>query len=252
MNAPADIVRMGDKLDCQRRFIAHGVPVPALLGAVDDYEALRERLRVSGHDRVFVKARFGSSAAGVVAYRRRRDGREIAETSACIVDEGGTRRIVNRLRLQRLDDSRAIAALIDALGRQGCYVEQWLPKPSVPGCRGMHYDIRMVVGNGCARQRVGRASASPMTNLHLGNRRGRLEEWVDADTMQRIERTAEAAAAVFPASRCVGIDLMVRPRGARVFEANAFGDLLPGIEHAGCSSHDDQVAAMCESEAADA
>lgn len=254
LNPPADIRAMGDKLACQQRFAAAGVAVPELLGTIHGYGDLQERLRGSGHDRVFVKARFGSSAAGVVAYRRHRDGREVLISSSALVREAGVARIVNRLRLQRLDDSAAITALIDALARQGSYAEQWLPKPAVPGRRGLHYDLRVVVTDGRARQCIARMSATPMTNLHLGNRRACPTGWLAGSAMDAIERGAERAAAAFPHSACVGLDLVAQAGGVRVFEANAFGDLLPGVEREGCSTYDDQVALdrMRERECVDA
>lgn len=254
LNSPADIRRMGDKLACQQHFLASRVVVPGLLGAIDGYEGLQERLQASGHDRVFVKARFGSSAAGVVAYRRHRDGREMAITSSAIVRGTGAVRIVNCLRPQRMDDSREIRALIDTLARQGSYVEQWVSKPAVPGRRGLHYDLRVVVTAGRARQRVARMSVMPMTNLHLGNLRACPTGWLSSEALDGIAREAERAARAFPHSRCVGLDLVPHRAGSVVLEANAFGDLLPGAERDGCSTYDDQVACLAgpNTECADA
>jgi hypothetical protein len=75
-----------------------------------------------------------------------------------------------------------------------------------------------------------------MTNLHLGGRRGDLDavrEAVEtaggrwADVLQVCER----AAACFPRTLCVGVDLLPAIGWRKVFvgEVNAFGDLLPGL-----------------------
>ncbi len=68
-NTPSDILLMGDKLACQQHLLAHGLPVPPLLGQVQDYAQLRSLMRAHGLQRVFLKARYGSSAAGVLALR---------------------------------------------------------------------------------------------------------------------------------------------------------------------------------------
>lgn len=72
-----------------------------------------------------------------------------------------------------------------------------------------------------------------MTNLHLGGRRGDLAAAVRAAGPAWAEalRTCERAAACFPGTLCVGVDLLpaVGWRRFAVAEVNAFGDLLPGL-----------------------
>lgn len=81
-----------------------------------------------------------------------------------------------------------------------------------------------------------RTSSSPLTNLHLGGSRG------DLDTARQAVEAAgarwsdlldvcERAAACFPRTLCVGVDLLpaVDWRRSAVGEVNAFGDLLPRL-----------------------
>lgn len=240
-NAPADLSRMADKLACQQQLANAGVPVPPLFGPVTGYDDMRERMRAAGCHRVFAKARFGSSGAGVLAYACHPDGREVAYGSAELAHAGGRWRVFNSLRQRRYERHDEIARLVDIVATQGAYVERWIPKPAV-GTHGRHrFDVRMVVMDGQPRQRVARISAGALTNLHLGNARGRPGAWLDAGAIETLESTAMAAAASFPRSRMVGFDLIVRGRRSWVLEANGFGDLLPGLRHAGRTTYDDQA-----------
>ena len=120
--------------------------------------------------------------------------------------------------------------MIDALAREGVQVEEWLPKAVLDDSV---FDLRVVVVGGEARHVVVRMGQGPMTNLHLGNRRGDLSTVLSrmGDEAWRLaRRTCERAASVFPGSLLLGIDLLIAPdyRRFAVLEANAFGGLLPG------------------------
>jgi hypothetical protein len=141
--------------------------------------------------------------------------------------------LYNSLRVRRYARERDIAAIVDTLAPDGLHLERWLPKASQ---RGRAADLRVVVVAGRATHAVVRTSRAPMTNLHLGGRRGDLDavrEAVEsaggrwADVLQVCER----AAACFPRTLCVGVDLLPATGWRRftVGEVNAFGDLLPGL-----------------------
>ncbi|MEQ1512725.1 MAG: STM4014 family protein [Lysobacteraceae bacterium] len=242
LNPPDDILRMCDKWRCQQDLIAAGVAAPPLLGLIDGYDTLR---RLSGQhdcDRIFVKARYGSSAAGVLAYRRHRDGREIVYASTALTESAKGVQLFNTLTPRRYTDSRSIAALVDALAVQGAYAERWIAKPRAPGHAGHHFDLRVVAFDGEPRQRVARIADRPMTNLHLGNRRGDPQTLLDAADMTATEDCVRKAAAEFPDSAMIGFDLIPGHDTCRVLEANAFGDLLPGLHWHGADVYDDQAA----------
>lgn len=242
LNAPDDILRMCDKWHCQQTLVAARVETPEGLGLVEGYDAMQSMLDASGHDRVFVKARYGSSAAGVVAYRRHRDGRAVACTTAGMQEVDGRPRLFNQLRLQRYTCTSEIAALIDALAVQGAYAEAWVAKPRARNDPARHFDLRVVACNGEARQRVARLSSGPMTNLHLGNRRDGIEALLDAGATARLEQAVSRASTAFPDSRCIGFDLIPLRDRCVFLEANAFGDDLQDVTWQGRDACDDQVA----------
>ncbi|MGH8080733.1 MAG: STM4014 family protein [Lysobacter sp.] len=240
LNPPDDIACMSDKLACQQRLQANAVAIAPLLGRIDGYAQLRESMREHACAQVFVKARYGSSGAGVLAYRRDSRGREALYGSAELVDSGGVTRIFNSLRQRRYTDAAQIARLVDAVAAQEAYAERWIAKPRAPDGYG-HYDIRAIALDGRARHRVARISRGPLTNLHLGNRRSALDDWLDDSAMRALESATADAASAFARSRMIGFDLILRDGRAWVLEANAFGDLLLNLPWQGRGTYDDQA-----------
>lgn len=241
-NPPADILAMTDKLHCQQTLQAAGVPVPPLLGAISSFEELVEKLRQTGRRRVFVKPRYGSSAAGVVALESDGRGRYRATTSVEML-ETGTRalpRLFNSLRIRRYAGPQ-IPRLIDALAPHAPYLEQWVPKPRL-GKRS--FDLRVLTLAQQACHRVARLAPHPLTNLHLGNQRGVVEDCLNADDQALLATTATRAAACFPDSLMAGIDIIVNRGRAHVLEMNACGDWLPRLSWQGRSVHQAEIDLM--------
>ncbi|MES5819877.1 STM4014 family protein [Streptomyces sp. RG80] len=231
-----DLAVLFDKRACHGVLATAGVPVPAsptsgpngaTVGGWDDVRALMREHRMP---RVFVKPAHGSSASGVLAVETGGGGRIRATTSVELAPNG---RLHNSLKVRRYDREQDIAVIVDALAPDGLHLERWLPKASQ---QGRAADLRVVVVAGRATHAVVRTSRSPLTNLHLGGSRG------DLDTARRAVEAAgarwsdvlgvcERAAACFPRTLCVGVDLLpaVGWRRAFVGEVNAFGDLLPRL-----------------------
>jgi glutathione synthase/RimK-type ligase-like ATP-grasp enzyme len=237
LNPVHDILVMCDKWACQNHLLQCGAPVPELMGEVSSLDEFDEHFPARLFPAVFVKARFGSSAAGVIALRRHPDGRAIAYTSARIDSDG---QIFNHLKVSRYIQRESIALLFEKLAAQGAYAERWIPKPRVPADRSACYDLRVVAACGKARQRVARISRSPMTNLHLGSRRAS-PDWLNDLQTLALEHATASAAGAFANSRCIGFDVNLRDCKPYIFEANAFGDLLPGLQYDRATTYDDQA-----------
>lgn len=228
MNDPDEIAVMFDKRRCHARLAAAGVPVPpALEGPVTGYASLREQMARAGMSRVFVKPAHGSSGSGVIAFQVHRD-RVKAVTSAVPGPDG---RLRNSLRVRSVENEPEVAALIDALAPDGLHVERWFPKAAM---NDRTLDLRVVVIGGRPTHVVVRTSRSPITNLHMGGRRGDLaavRAALGESGWRRALGVCAQAAACFPGSHMVGVDLLVGLgwRRLAVAEVNAFGDLLPGL-----------------------
>ncbi|MEU3550195.1 STM4014 family protein [Streptomyces longwoodensis] len=252
LDDPDDLAVLFDKRRCHAVLAAAGVPVPASPtsgpGAppVRGWEDVRALMREHRMPRLFVKLAHGSSASGVLAVESAGGGRIRATTSVELAPDG---RLFNSLRIRRYTDERQIAAVVDALAPDGLHLERWLPKASQ---RGRVADLRVVVVDGRATHAVVRTSTAPLTNLHLGGRRGDLDEaraavasagarWTD------VLAVCERAAACFPRTLCVGVDLLpaIGWRRVAVGEVNAFGDLLPrltGLPGSGAEGRDTYAA----------
>lgn len=231
-----------NKAVCQDRLAVAGVPVPPRLGTVAGYEDLQAQLDQKGWSAAFIKPWHGSSAAGVLAYRRQGD-REQVTTSVEVVRTAEGIALYNSLQLCTYRDRATIALLVDTLAQEGVLVERWLPKA---GLSTGALDLRMVVIGGKACHTVVRQSRSPLTNLHLGNQRGSLEVVQDRlgeAGWARLQRLAEAAAAALPPHSYVGLDVLIQRDWQQfaVLEANAFGDLLPHVTHQGKNTYETVV-----------
>lgn len=231
------IALMCDKLACQRHLTANNVDVPALLGEVTSLDAFEAQFSPDDAPAVFIKSRYGSSAAGVVALRRHRDGRMRAYSSARLASDGA---LFSHLKISVYSRREELRALVDALAAQGAYAERWLAKPRAPVAPDASYDLRVVTFCGRPRQRIARISRSPMTNLHLGNRRS-APHWLAEKQVDMLENTVAKAASAFSPGLSIGFDVVLQPTRAYVLEANAFGDLLPGLQFEGAGTFDDQA-----------
>lgn len=236
LDDPDELAVLFDKRLCHAVLDAADVPVPASptsgprCAPVRGWEDVRAAMREHRMPRLFVKPAHGSSASGVLAVESGGGGRIRATTSVELAPDGA---LYNSLRVRRYEREQDIAAVVDALAPDGLHLERWLPKASQEGRAA---DLRVVVVAGRATHAVVRTSRSPMTNLHLGGRRGDLDtarEAVEAAGARWADLldVCERAAACFPRTLCVGVDLLpaVGWRRAAVGEVNAFGDLLPRL-----------------------
>jgi glutathione synthase/RimK-type ligase-like ATP-grasp enzyme len=238
LDDPADLPVLFDKRLCHARLDAAGVPVPPSPtsgGAwpVRGWDDVRATMREHGMPRVFVKLAHGSSASGVLAVESSASGRIRATTSVEVAAGAEPRaplRLHNSLRVRRYTDEREIAGIVDVLAADGLHIERWLPKASA---HGRSADLRVLVVAGRATHAVVRTSRFPMTNLHLGGARGDLTSVVEAagDRWRQALDICERAAACFPGTLSVGVDLLpaIGWRRFAVGEVNAFGDLLPRL-----------------------
>ncbi|MFE9773263.1 STM4014 family protein [Streptomyces sp. NPDC005931] len=231
-----DLAVLFDKRRCHAALAAADVPVPRSptsgpgAAEVTGWDDVRALMREHRMPRLFVKPAHGSSASGVLAVEASGSGRVRATTSVELAPDG---RLFNSLSVRRYETERDIAAVVDALAPDSLHLERWLPKASQ---HGRVADLRVVVVAGRATHAVVRTSTSPLTNLHLGGSRGDLGAVRDAvesagGRWADVLAVCERAAACFPRTLCVGVDLLpaVGWRRFAVGEVNAFGDLLPRL-----------------------
>lgn len=238
--SPDDIELACDKTASARRLRHHGVPTPRTLPSPTTFDELAETMRARRSRRVFVKLRHGSAAAAMMALAQGPAGRWVAYTTGELHSSGA---VFASRRVRRIENVADIAALVDALAPLGLHVESWAPKASIDGsvC-----DLRLVVISGQKVLPVVRTSLHPMTNLHLGARRGapdRLRQRMGEESWSAMIAAAKAAAGCVPSLKAVGVDAAVLSGYKRtaVLEINAFGDFVKGAFLHGLTPHEWQI-----------
>lgn len=248
LNPIEDLKLLFDKRETSRRYAALGIPVPEVLPGLAQIQTpaqLREAMVAQRWPAVFVKLSCASSASclALVRYSPRRPvgHRDVLLTTVATTEHGR----FNSLRLQQLRERGAVDELLGWLLREGAQIERAVPKARLDD---RVFDLRVVVIAGEPAFCVVRQSRHPITNLHLGGQRGDLEA-----LKRQVPEAAWAAAMrsceqVFAAHGClhVGVDVLLEPglERHRIIEANAFGDLLPGLTREGKSVYAWEIEAL--------
>lgn len=241
-----DIETMLDKHATWARLRAAGVPVPDALPAADrSWDELRRAAEARGWSQCLVKARYGSSAAGLLAVRWSRERVHGLSTVALAPNAPA----FNSRALRSYRTATELDAVLAAIGP--AHVERWLPKIGLPGAHGTARptDFRVVVIDRQAQHLLVRVGRGPFTNLHLGADRGdpdQVRSWLGEQTWQGAQQAAEEAVRCFPEALFAGVDVGVVQPGHEVviWEVNAFGDFHEGIEVDGKDTYQAELAAL--------
>ncbi len=222
--APLDIAVMFDKAATAARLLAAAVPTPEFIPGPPDSEDVLSVVRQLPWSTTYAKLNTGSSASGIVA---------LSQLTGCaskgissLVEHRGCFYNTRSLRRMRGDE---LTTVLRFLAHEGLFLQRGIAMAQLEG---QNFDVRVLC---VARKPVAtifRLSSSPMTNLHLGGRRGDparcraaipTRHWLDA-----MDHCVEAASCFD--SLVVGVDLLFE-RGLRqhhILEVNAFGDFFPG------------------------
>ena len=227
LNEPESIWAVLNKASCKKRLEEHHVAATKMLsekiGSLKELQEKMEDRRMTG---VFVKPVFGSGAAGVVAYQRRKDRTggflQLAYTSAFL--ENGS--LTNTKQLRRLEDRKEIEEILRQVIAGGAMAEQWAPKAEY---QGMKYDLRAVWQFGEIQFLVARRSKGPITILQLNNCALKVKELgLSEETMESIRQVCSQAMRLYPGLSMAGIDILLDKQGRnpKVIEMNGQGDLI--------------------------
>lgn len=241
LSPPQSIAELFDKRLTSRRYAKAGIPVPEAIDEVRSPEALRAKMRARGWEKVFVKLTCGSSASCLAIFRHAPVGRDTVMTTVERTDAGW----FNSLRVRRIDKAAGIDELLGFLLREGSIVERAIPKARL---KGKFMDLRVLVVDREPAFTLVRQNSHPITNLYLGGRRGDAKAFHKAVPLEELAAAMESCRRVGAChdSFQVAIDLLFEPgfRNHHVLEANAFGDLLPGLTRDGLSVYAWQIRAI--------
>lgn len=221
---PMDVIEMFDKNATLDRLRSVDIPCPDSLIAPSTAGQLLTELQSKPWPTSYVKLSTGSSASGIAVVRANQQPITALTSVATVNEEFFNTRQVHRT------EGDTLLSILQFILEQGSTVQQGIPMAQIDG---QHFDMRVIVIHGQIEFTLFRLSPHPMTNLHLGGRRGEWETcrqaiptraWLDA--MDHCLEVAE----LYPNASILGIDLVFE-RGFLhhyILEVNAFGDFFPG------------------------
>lgn len=232
----ASIAELFDKRAATKRYAGLGVPVPEALGGdLETPAELRAAARQRGWRSVFVKLTSASSASCLAVYQIEPN---VVMTTIRRRPEGW----FNTLRVQRVDQAPDVEEVLGFLLREGSLVERAVSKAKLGGA---FFDCRVLMVAGEPAFVVARQNTHPITNLHLGGWRGDREALRELVPPAAWEAAMASCGRVAQAHACfhLGVDFLFESdlRSHRVLEANAFGDLLPGLTRDGHSVYEWEI-----------
>ncbi|MCS6865543.1 MAG: STM4014 family protein [Gemmataceae bacterium] len=223
---PLAIAAMFDKTVTAWKLKRRGVPVPPMLPpAPDSTIFLLELKELADWPRVYVKLNTGSSATGMVVLHIPADDTPIWGLTTLQQMDG---QFYNTRRVRTIRNADLQVAL-QFLWDEGVIIQRGIPMAQI---NGRNFDVRVVCVYGQPVATIFRLSHLPITNLHLGGRRGDYRScratiptraWLDA-----LDHASEAAQS-FDAA-IAGVDLVFECgyHHHYILEVNAFGDFFPG------------------------
>lgn len=242
MNSTASIQLMFNKTACHHYLKEKSISVIPAIYNIKNFDELLFEMKKNKWQSVFIKANYTSSASGVIAFRINKNKIQ-ATTSVKLFRKNGEIKLYNALKISTYTNLEDIKAIIDFLAKEDVIVERWVPKANTEDG---FYDFRILTVAGKVKQVVVRQSKSPLTNLHLGNKRGDLEAiktQIGFEKWKQICDLAENTAKQFPYSLYIGLDVLLSKNynNTYIIEANAFGDLLPNVLIDGMNSYETEV-----------
>ncbi len=223
------IREMFDKRATATRLHALGLPHARPLARRLTAGELRDSLRDQKVAAAWIKLTCGSSASCLALWKLA-GPTETLITTMDVTPRG----FYNSRDLRRYARAQIIERIVDFILQQGAHVEEDVPKAIV---RDRWTDCRVVVVAGEPQAVVVRSSRYPVTNLHLGARRGDATEVMARCPPGVFEAAMESCRALARSYGAlhVGIDLAFTSafQSHVVLEANAFGDFLYGFSEGG-------------------
>ena len=220
LNTPHEILHVMDKQRFKHTVENAGISTAQSFAGINSISDIRDNKQLNG---VFIKPRFGSGAAGAIAYRRNpKTGDEVIYTTA----RYSNGQFYNNSKLRTVRDRHEIEAIVNYILQLDALVETWIPKSSH---NGKVYDLRVVWQFGKIEYAIARLSGGTITNLHLGGRAVDISELgLSTKTLHEIELLCDKTMALFPGLNSAGLDILLEKSSLKpyIIEVNGHGDLL--------------------------
>lgn len=237
--SPIDsVVELFDKRRTSARYRQMNIPTAEPLDNIESVGQLRAEMQRRQWKAAFIKVSCASSASCLAVYYPWVGAHGVLMTTIRRTPGGW----FNCLHVQRISQPEAIVQAVNFLLQQGSQIERAVPKAKLDGS---YFDLRLLVVAGRAAFTVVRQNRHPITNLHLGGWRGRLQHFLEIVDDRALAQAQSDCQEIARAHGCfqLGVDLLFEPdlKSYRIIEANAFGDLLPGLTKDGLTVYEWQI-----------
>ncbi len=224
LNSPESILLLLDKRRGKECLQGAGIPTTKMYRfRAESAEKLIRWMAKERVSSVFIKPRFFSGAAGIMALRRHPAAGQLLAYTSCYLKNG---KLINAKRLFAMRETDQILGVLEKIIELDCIIEKWHPKLSF---QGKSFDLRVVYQFGHIADIAVRQSRGPITNLHLNNQACPVETiGLSERTMDAIEDVCQRAVRAVPGLQMAGIDILLEKGSGRplVIEMNGQGDLL--------------------------
>lgn len=201
--------------------------LPKRLKKYTSYEEFRED-NFNKFLKCFIKLKCGSGSTGIIAYvNNPKIKEEKIYTSLNYKEVKGKKVFFGNYKVNCFKDKQVIKNMIDWVLEHGAHIEMWIPKSTYNGYR---FDTRAFVIDKKADYLISRLSKTPITNLHLKNKRMESEEFLKNSELEVIKKASEGVMDTFNNSLYSGIDV-VTSTGFKpyIIDVNPFGDLFHNL-----------------------
>lgn len=178
--------------------------------------------------RFFIKLRYGSGGTGVIAYKNNpKILEETIFTSLNFENIGAKKLFYSNDKINRFTRKEKLEPIINWVLENGAHIEEWIPKANyLDYC----FDTRSLVINKKSQYLISRLSKTPITNLHLKNKRIDSSEILSKENLNIIKQSSEDVMKVFKSSMYAGIDVVCSKKyKPYIIDVNPFGDLFHNL-----------------------
>lgn len=239
INSPNAVAATFDKFRTKEILQKNNIPCTPVIGIISNYDDLQQQIISGKISRTFLKPRYGSSASGVLAFTGNGKKVKITTSVEMMTTTAGSL-LFNNLKMHHYSSLPQVKSLIDELGKFGLIAEKWVPKNFLGE---KAFDLRIFVVNKKVKHIIVRTSSSAITNLHLGNRRGNLEQVLEQypqANLSYIKQVALDAVNCFPGLFYAGVDVILTGHKCKPYtvEVNCYGDMLIGDLYEGKTTYE--------------
>lgn len=176
----------------------------------------------------FIKLRCGSGSTGVLAYSYNpKTNEEKIFTSLNYLEKNGKLEFFSTYKVKIYTEKIIIKNMINWVIKNGAHIEKWLPKLTYEK---YGFDTRVFVAGKRAEYMLSRLSTTPVTNLHLKNKRKESSEFMKKEHLKLLADASEDVMRIFDKSLYAGIDVLLSSNlKPYIIDVNPFGDLFHNL-----------------------